>query len=174
RNPFPVPSEITWEDRMSAPEFTRISALLQDHEQAILGDWVREQLSPGVLRRAAPRESDLHEQSKNILQSIKGALRDGGAGDMSGVKWDQVRESLSGTSHFLANEGCSPAETAACILSLKGPLFTRLIAETNPAELLNQLWTLSALVDKLALHTIDVYQKGRDATIVRQQEEMLE
>src|SRR5438034_3801926 len=104
---------------MSAPELTKISELLHDNEEAILSEWVRDQLAPGVFRNAVPREADLQEHSKKILRSLRDVLRDGGGADISGPQWETVREQLAAASHDLATQGFSPGETTACVLSLK-------------------------------------------------------
>src|SRR5262249_57613482 len=73
-------------------------------------------------------------------------------------------------------EGFSPAETATFVFSLKQPLFERLRAdlERDPAALTDAVWRSNLLLDKLGLYTTEVYQKGREEVIVRQQQEMLE
>jgi rsbT co-antagonist protein RsbR len=159
---------------MSAPELTKISELLQENEQEILSEWLRDQMGPGVFRSSVPRETDLEEQSKNILRSLREALSDGAGGDISGPQWSTVRENLAAASLDLAVQGFSPAETAASLLSLKQPIFLRLIKASSGDELARQIWALSNLVDKLAQHTIEVHQKGREQVIARQQQEMME
>ena len=42
------------------------------------------------------------------------------------------------------------------------------------AALTDELWTASAALDRLGLYTTEVYQKGREEVILRQQQEMLE
>jgi rsbT co-antagonist protein RsbR len=65
---------------------------------------------------------------------------------------------------------------ALFVFSLKQPLFEMLRAEsgTDGARLADETWTLSTLLDKLGLYTTEVFQKGREEVIARQQEEMLE
>ena len=42
------------------------------------------------------------------------------------------------------------------------------------AALTEELWTASTVLDRLGLYTTEVFQKGREEVILRQQEEMLE
>ena len=42
------------------------------------------------------------------------------------------------------------------------------------AALTDELWTASSALDRLGLYTTEVYQKGREEVILRQQQEMLE
>ena len=45
---------------------------------------------------------------------------------------------------------------------------------SEPEALAEALWSISTLLDKLGLFTIEVFQKSRDQIIVRQQQELLE
>jgi len=61
------------------------------------------------------------------------------------------------------------------VFSLKQPLFARLRAEIRETDpLVDEMWTASTLLDKLGLHTTEVYQKSREEVILRQQQDMLE
>jgi rsbT co-antagonist protein RsbR len=87
-----------------------------------------------------------------------------------------VQEMLGDLSHARAMNGYTPTETATFVLSLKRPLFTRMRQELgqDAATLADEVWTITALVDKLALYTTEVYAKGREELIRRQQLDMLE
>jgi rsbT co-antagonist protein RsbR len=66
-------------------------------------------------------------------------------------------------------------ETATFVLSLKRPIFDRLRASVKDAHQLgDDIWSATAVLDALALHTTEVYQKNREDVIVRQQQEMIE
>jgi rsbT co-antagonist protein RsbR len=161
---------------MNAPQLTRISTLLQNQEEAILSEWIRAQLGPGVFRSAVPRESELQEQSRTLLRSLRDALRQGSSTDITSPEWESVRENLADVSRSQAREGSSPTETATAVLSLKQPLFGRLIddCKDHPEEISREIRGASELLDKLGLYTMEVHQKGREQLIVRQQEEMQE
>ena len=62
------------------------------------------------------------------------------------------------------------------MLSLKQPLFARIRTEfaKDPVALADATWAATTLLDKLGLLTMEVYQKGRESVISRQQEELLE
>ena len=83
---------------------------------------------------------------------------------------------LSDLSRARAAQGFSPSETATFVFSLKQPLFDVLRQEHDgqAATLTDELWTASSALDRLGLYTTEVYQKGREEVILRQQEEMLE
>jgi rsbT co-antagonist protein RsbR len=73
-------------------------------------------------------------------------------------------------------QGFSPSETAMFVFSMKRPLFTRIRKEfeNDPAGLSDVTWAVTELLDKLGLHTTEIYQKAREDVISRQQEELLE
>jgi rsbT co-antagonist protein RsbR len=70
----------------------------------------------------------------------------------------------------------TPAQTAIFIFSLKEAVFERLRSEhaKNPERLAIAMWTATTLLDRLGLYTMEVFQKGREELIARQQQEMLE
>jgi rsbT co-antagonist protein RsbR len=86
-----------------------------------------------------------------------------------------VREELARISAERTRQGFSPTATATFVLSLKEPLFDAIRATlTRPDEIAAALWEITLIIDSLALHTTEVAQAARDATIRRQQTEMLE
>jgi rsbT co-antagonist protein RsbR len=152
---------------------SRLPDLVSRHERQILESWVRYQLA-GAGRREAIREEDLRAQSRQFLDLLARALRDNA--DPHSAEWLPVREMLADLSRTRARQGFTPSEMALFVFSLKQPLFEMLRAEsgTDGARLADETWTLSTLLDKLGLYTTEVFQKGREEVIARQQEEMLE
>jgi len=69
-----------------------------------------------------------------------------------------------------------PSQTAMFVLSLKQPVFNALreSLNSNPQELVEEIWTAGNLLDELAMLTVDTAIGYREQTISRQQEEMLE
>jgi len=161
---------------MSATQLKTIPALLEKHEEAILSEWIRDQLNSGVVRRAASSQTNLQEQSRTLLRSLREALRQDSSTDIRTPAWEPVRENLASISHSQARDGSSASETATAVLALKQPLFARLFEEckNNPDEMRREIREASELLDKLGLYTIEVHQKGREQLISRQQQEMLE
>jgi rsbT co-antagonist protein RsbR len=72
--------------------------------------------------------------------------------------------------------GFSSDETATFIFSLKRPIFDSLREElsNNAAQLADDLWSATTLLDQLGLHTVKTFQKAREQVINRQQQELLE
>jgi rsbT co-antagonist protein RsbR len=152
-----------------------LSELVRRHHDALLADWVSHQLAAGTLRRDLLQDDELREQSRRFLGLFRDALRESGD-DANGEGWRAVRDFLDELSQSRARRGFSPIETATFVFSLKQPLFDLLRRElaSAPDRVPQELWASSALVDRLGLHTTEAYQRGREAVIARQQEDMLE
>jgi rsbT co-antagonist protein RsbR len=120
-------------------------------------------------------EAELREQSRTLLASIRDGLHRGEQ-DITASVWAPARELLAEISHSRARQGFNAAETAVFVFSIKQPLFSRLRQEhaRDPDALAEDTWTVSTIVDKLGLHTVDTFLKSREEFIVRQQQEMLE
>jgi len=148
--------------------------ILKRHDVQLLKDWVKEQLS--VLRPEVTSESALREHAQRFLGLLRDAVQGGDLSDVSGPAWAGVREMLDELSHARAAAGSTPSETATFVLSLKQPLFARLRQEVGgDADMLaDEIWRVTLLLDKLGLYTTEVYLKGREELIRRQQHEMLE
>ena len=101
--------------------------------------------------------------------------RDGQVDDITGPAWSAVRDLLGGVSRSRALQGFTPSETATFVFSMKEPLFTLLREEMKGAQQLADLtWTVTKLLDKLGLYTVEVYTQSRNEMIKRQADELLE
>ncbi len=162
---------------MKAREGTSMSDIVGRYEDQLLPAWVQHQLAAATLRRDLMKDDELETQSRRFLGALRKVLQNGGADqDITAPAWDEARELLGDIAQMRARQGFSPSETATFVFSLKRPLFERLSAELerDPAALAEATWKSSVLLDQLGLYTTEVYQKGRDELIARQQEEMLE
>ena len=160
---------------MAATDDTNISQLLSRDESDILSEWMKAQLSDAK-RSHLIDENELRQQSREFLGLVRTATQQGRVGDLYGREWDETRRMLEDLSRNRARAGFTPSQTATFVFSLKEPLFRRLRAEyaTDPERLATATWTLTTLIDRLGLYTTEVYQKGREELINRQQQEMLE
>jgi len=161
---------------MTTPATSRIPDIVGKHESDILAEWMRNQLAR--IRRDLINADELREQSRRFLALLRTTLQNGGGGEMdiTGPQWAEMRELLADVSRTRARQGFSPSETVAFIFSLKEPLFATLRREfARDADALGvETWTTTRLLDGLGLFTTEVYQKGREEVIARQQQEMLE
>ncbi|MEJ7607046.1 MAG: RsbRD N-terminal domain-containing protein, partial [Bryobacteraceae bacterium] len=142
----------------------------------MLASWTELQLKYVNRRRDLINDSELRASSQQFLGEFRRALQHGTMKDLISTAWDPVRSHLGEVSRRRAEQGFSPAETATFILSLKQPLFARIQAAyaDDAVGLAAEAWLVTTVIDELALFTIDVYQKSREAIILRQQQEMME
>jgi rsbT co-antagonist protein RsbR len=154
---------------------TRISQIIQDHEADIGAEWVA-QLEALTVRSNVVSKEQLRRHCQQFLTAFARGTRSGELQNIEHRSWDDVRDLLAEISSSRAKGGSTPSETASFVFSLKQPLFVRLNAgfADDPAALASASWTISSLLDKLGLYTIEVFQRARDQIIVRQQQELLE
>ena len=159
---------------MKEIEKNPLIAVIRKHESDILADWLAEQASRAT-RRDQAQEAELRSASKEFLNAVVAAMREGGATDTGAPNWTAVRELLAELSSRRATQGYSPSETATFVFSLKQPVFTRLRKELTDAQSLAEaFWAATQLIDQLGLFTTEAYQKTREQVIQRQQRELLE
>jgi rsbT co-antagonist protein RsbR len=149
---------------------------LRKNEAELLADWMREQTGSEAMRRDLIQEDDLRAQSQEFLSRFHQAVQSGDLENIRSATWAPVIELLSELSRTRGRMGFSPGETATFIFSLKAPLFARLRqAHGNDAgALFDDTARATALLDRLGLHTMEIFQQAREEVIVRQQEEMME
>jgi len=154
---------------------TRISQLIQEHEADIGAEWAA-QLEALTVRSNVVSKEHLRRHCQQFLAAFVQATRAGELQNIEHRSWDEVRDILSEISSSRARGGSTPGETATFVFSLKQPLFARLNQgfAGDPAGLAAASWTISTLLDKMGLYTIEVFQRARDQIIVRQQQELLE
>jgi rsbT co-antagonist protein RsbR len=160
---------------MTSPTTSRIAQTLDRHEKDLLADWVERQLQSIATRRDLIEDTELREQSRQFLRLLRQAAATGDD-DVHAAEWAAVRDLLSSISLSRVRQGFTPSETATFVFSLKEPLF-RLLQQQLGADgvaLAEDLWRISVLLDRLGLYTTEVYQRGREEVILRQQQEMLE
>jgi rsbT co-antagonist protein RsbR len=154
----------------------RILEVLSQHKNGVLEDWLREQLASVTLRLDLVSETELRRQSHEFLNLFATACLASNLQDINTPEWEDVREYLASITYSRARQGFSPTETATFVLSLKQPLFSHLrqLTDTNNEDLSDAMWTVTVLIDKLALLSTEYYQRGREEIIRRQQQELLE
>ncbi|SEU02425.1 rsbT co-antagonist protein RsbR [Pseudomonas sp. NFR09] len=147
---------------------------LQANRSTLLDQWKASLEASGATRNIKP--DDVQTQTAEFLALLTEALQNGGSQHIDHENWAQTRLFLEKLSHTRALAGQDSQQTASFIFVLKGPLFTLLQREyaDQPAQLAEQLLTVSELLDALGMHTIRTFQKSRESVIKRQQEELLE
>jgi rsbT co-antagonist protein RsbR len=160
---------------MPSTETSVLPSIIQQQQGAILESWLRSQLSSVNLRADLMSEADLREQSREFLDLFGKGLRAEGV-NLDGAGWKPAREMLAHISATRSAQGFSPSETATFVFSLKQPLFGSLRAAipNDTEKLASELWSVTQLVDRLGLFTMDLYLQARERIIARQQEDVLE
>jgi rsbT co-antagonist protein RsbR len=155
---------------MPASQAETLASIVDTHRDAILEGWLEYQ------RQARGRlDADGVELSRRFLGLFQQALHRDGSGGDSG-EWSAVRDLLAETSQHDARRGVTATETATFVFSLKEPVFRaiRQAANADAERLAALTWEATRLLDRLGLYTTEVFQRGREEVVVRQQEEMLE
>jgi rsbT co-antagonist protein RsbR len=161
---------------MSTHDKSHLPEIVSKYQKALLADWLRDQLAGVNQGSGLIRESELREQSRQFLNTFSEALQHGNLTDITAPDWTDAREFLTSLSRSRALQGFAPRETATFILSLKQPLFERLRQELQqqPEALIDEIWSITMLLDQLSLYTTEIYQQIREDIISRQQQELLE
>ena len=161
---------------MSSHNGSRVPALLQEHEEELLREWVRDQTQVLATQQGRVSETELREQSREFLGLLRRAAQDGDLTNIRGPAWQEVLQSLASLSKSRARQGFTPKQTAGFVFSLKRPLVSILRREygEDATALADETWTITAMLDELGLHTTEAFIQSREEIISRQQEEMLE
>jgi rsbT co-antagonist protein RsbR len=154
---------------------SRLPEILKNHREALLKEWISLQLAAIGRRTNAATEQSLKTDSSDFLTYFADAAKADGFTNLQGEKWNALRDFLNNLSSSRAKEGFTPTETASFIFSLKQPLFMRFRAEIgDPNALTEEIWNTTLVLDTLGLFTTEAFQRTREETISRQQQELLE
>jgi rsbT co-antagonist protein RsbR len=154
-----------------------LSRIVKSDLDGILKEWMQQQVAALGNVRSLLDENSLREDSRNFLGLLSHSMEmDGQDPKLNSSEWKAVHEFLDGLSRRRARLGYSPSETATFIFSLKQPIFARIFKEQrgNPEALASDTWRATTILDQLGLFTTEVYLKGREEMINRQQRDLLE
>jgi rsbT co-antagonist protein RsbR len=155
---------------MSTLERSALADILRRHEAEILSDWLERQGAVGTRQTEQQRE----QRSRQFLALFSQAVQRGASADIRSAAWADLRQHLAEMTRERARLGFSSSETATFVFSLKEPLFARLRTQVQGEALAVETWSASTLLDALGLDAVELYQKGREEVIARQQQELLE
>ena len=153
-------------------EYAAILSTLNGGGEAVVQSWVEE----AGAKDAASRRS-MEAEAREVSKALHTALSAGGDPlTLQGAGWAELRNVLESLSRSRAARGQSAGETSLFMLALKKPLFTGLQQQfgTDSAALMEAIWAATTMVDKIAQHTVSIFQQAREDIIKRQQEELLE
>jgi rsbT co-antagonist protein RsbR len=159
---------------MSPGRSSRIPQLLDRHEKDLLTAWMERQLQSVAARRDLLDDKELREQSRQFLRLVREAATT--SDDIHGAEWAAVRDLLGSISVSRARQGFTPSETATFVFSLKEPVFALLRQQlgSDAGAVAEETWNATVLLDRLGLYTTEIYQRGREEVISRQQQDMME
>src|SRR4051794_10118715 len=148
-----------------------IETMLRERRGELLESWVATQLAVPGVRTDLLGPDELRVECDRFLTELSAAVAAGPVGaDLSGSQWAPVKDFLAELSRTRATRGFTPTETATFVFSLKQALFER-VSGDHAAD---AMWAATRLVDALGLFTTEAFLRSREATIQRQQEELLE
>jgi rsbT co-antagonist protein RsbR len=149
-----------------------LSEILNADTDQLLTAWVASQKDALSSRPELLSRDQLTRQSRDVLGVLAPAVASGAA--FVDPAWDRTRDILTQISAERARQGFSAGETATFVLSLKRPLFDAIRTRVKAEEIGPALWDATLVIDELALYTTEMTTRAREATIQRQQAEMLE
>ena len=156
---------------------TSISQALGKRRSDIHSQWTKQLGSTlGESSKGRLSAAEVSQQAEQFLDRFNPAVQSQKLDDINGSEWTEVRAFLDDLSRRRVAAGFSSDETATFIFSLKRALFDILKEESagDAAQLADNIWQATLLLDKLGLYTIKSYQKTREEVINRQQQELLE
>ena len=159
---------------MANDSISMLNDVLQKDDGSLLQSWVESQVRSPTFRPDRESPQDLSENSRRFLSLLRDAVKTGDA-DIMGPSWLGVRQMLDELSVARAQQGFSPSETASFLFSLKQPLLIRLQNVVGSGvDGLARLWPTIVVLDRLGLYTTEVFQRGREQVIIRQQQDLME
>ena len=153
---------------------SRVAEIIARNEASIRADWV-DNMSKSVQRADLMSKAELAEQTSRLLAAIIEGTKADETANIAAAAWAPAKELLQEISASRARQGFSPSETATFVLSLKQPLFNALRKDTSNAdEFFRAVTSVTLLLDRLSLLTVEAFIATREELIARQQQELLE
>ncbi|MEO7714616.1 MAG: STAS domain-containing protein [Capsulimonas sp.] len=155
---------------------SRITEVLNVQENELLQEWIAEQRQSGAARPDLIAATDLQDQGREFLGLLRQAAQSGEFSNINIPAWSGVRDLLTELSRTRARLGFAPSEVATFVFSFKQPLFAALqkAHAGDAVGFIDDIWTVTQMLDKLGLLTTEAYLKSREEIIARHQEEMME
>jgi rsbT co-antagonist protein RsbR len=162
---------------MAENNMESLAALLRNQSAVITEEWSQLLQRNLSLRNNLLKPGELDQQAREFMSVLVAALEKAPTGDlMQSQDWAPVRDYLGSVSRARARQGFTPTETAMFVFSLRDPMLAliRRNAAGDAEKLATQTLTVTRLLDPLGLYTMEIYQKGREEVILRQQQELME
>lgn len=159
----------------SATGSSGIPNILQQADDALIADWMRELASFGGRTDSLIKTADLKGECVQFLQLFKPAMSSGDR-DPTSPTWGAVRDLLADISRARGTRGFTSSQTASFVFALRPALLSRLqgVHGKDVDALYLDVSILNRVLDALGLYTTEVHQKAREEMISRQQQELME
>ena len=152
-----------------------LARVMTDEHDAILTAWsaLLKQTGAGLSGRI--RDAELQTQARTILERMQDALASGGT-DREAEARARLDDEMGEISRSRALQGFTSGDTANFVFSLKEPLFDALhrVCDGDAAQIASGSMAASRFLDRLAIHTMQVFQTSREEVISRQSQEIAE
>ena len=155
---------------------SRLPQVLDTRQDALLNAWIAGIKQAGASRDDLMSDAELRQQCGNLLLVLKRATATGQTTDIRGDAYAGIRDVLATISQSRAVQGFTPTAVANFVLSMKRPLIDELrqVLAKTPELVVDEILNVGTLLDQLALFTTEVFQKSREETIQKQQQDLLE
>ena len=152
-----------------------LARVMTDEQDAILSAWSALLKETGAGLSGRIRDAELQTQARTILERMQDALASGGTAGEADAR-ARLDDEMGEISRSRALQGFTSAETAYFVFSLKEPLFDALNRVCSGDAAKAALGSMSAnrFLDRLAIHTMQVFQTSREEVISRQSQEIAE
>jgi len=150
--------------------------LIDRRGSEILTSWVQLQVTSDHVHGASRDQVTITERSEAVLGALReGLATSGRAHDPVGPEFEPLRALIADNARRGARQGAAPEEIAHGLFALRDALFGAMQAEDLESGALNDAAVTSAqLIDALALLSFDVYVRGREEVILRQNQQLME
>ncbi len=152
-----------------------LARVMTDERDAILSAWsaLLKETGAGVSGRI--RDAELQTQARTILERMQDALASGGTAREAEAR-ARLDDEMGEISRSRALQGFTSADTAYFVFSLKEPLFDALnrVCSGDATQIALGSMSANRFLDRLAIHTMQVFQTSREEVISRQSQEIAE
>lgn len=154
-----------------------LSTVLTGRQDALLAAWIKNILDlPGNRTLSLMTESQLRDQTRELLESLLDAFKSGNYKDIHTPEYETAVYLLRMISSSRAEQGFTPTETAVFVFSFKDSALPILqeAFDSDPALLAREVTRLNTVIDKLGLVTFESYTETREKVINEQSRAMVE
>lgn len=149
--------------------------VLQAKKPELLEKWINNQLENEGLRNDLISNEEQQSTSNEVLVSFLQALNDISVEDAQSKDFEKLQDLLTDISMSRAKQGFSPRETGVYIFGLKEALLYQLQKDIrDPALLYTESLKINKLLDNFGISMFEVFIKGREDVILRQNDEITE